>query len=151
MENSEADRPRTVGGLNFDVDQSHSPPPLQIVVSETRETSDMAVQNEPLHDIAHLGSVELLTPKPDKSLWYFRDILGMEPVHESGGSVYLRGYGDYATSTLKLTAAKNAGVGCVSWRATSAQGLARRARVLEAAGLGIGWTNGDFRRGGAFW
>jgi len=85
----------------------------------------MAVQNEPLHDIAHLGSVELLTPKPDKSLWYFRDILGMEPVHESGGSVYLRGYGDYATSTLKLTAAQNAGVGCVSWRATSAQALER--------------------------
>lgn len=58
----------------------------------------MAAQAEPLHDIAHLGSVELFTPKPEKSLWYFRDLLGMEPVHQSGPSVYLRGYGDYATS-----------------------------------------------------
>ena len=57
----------------------------------------MAAQAEPIHDIAHLGSVELFTPKPDKSLWYFRDLLGMEPVHEAGQSVYLRGYGDYAT------------------------------------------------------
>ena len=38
----------------------------------------MAAQTEPIHDIAHLGSVELFTPKPDKSLWYFRDLLGME-------------------------------------------------------------------------
>jgi catechol 2,3-dioxygenase-like lactoylglutathione lyase family enzyme len=66
----------------------------------------MAAPAEPLHDIAHLGSVELFTPKPEKSLWYFRDLLGMEPVHESGPSVYLRGYGDYATSTLKLTAGR---------------------------------------------
>ena len=54
----------------------------------------MAAAPEPIHDIAHLGSVELLTPRPDKSLWYFRDLLGMEPVHEAGLSVYLRGYGD---------------------------------------------------------
>ena len=45
---------------------------------------------EPIQDIAHLGHVEILTPKPEQSLWYFRDLLGMEPVHESGDSVYLR-------------------------------------------------------------
>ena len=91
----------------------------------------MAAAPEPIHDIAHLGSVELLTPRPDKSLWYFRDLLGMEPVHEAGPSVYLRGYGDYATSTLKLTAAKDAGVGCVSWRAASEQALERRGHLLH--------------------
>jgi len=31
-------------------------------------------RNEPLNDIAHLGHVELLTPKPDESLWYFSDM-----------------------------------------------------------------------------
>jgi catechol 2,3-dioxygenase-like lactoylglutathione lyase family enzyme len=110
----------------------------------------MAAQAEPLHDIAHLGSVELFTPKPEKSLWYFRDLLGMEPVHQSGPSVYQRGYGDYATSTLKLTAAANAGVGFVSWRATSAQALERRAKALDDAGLGLGWSNGDFGRGRSY-
>jgi catechol 2,3-dioxygenase len=103
--------------------------------------------SEPLHDIAHLGSVELLTPCPDRSLWYFRDVLGMTVVHEASGSAYLRGYGDYATTTLKLTAARTAGVGCVAWRATSPGALERRAQAIDAAGLGIGWTNGDFGRG----
>lgn len=88
----------------------------------------MEPKAEPVHDIAHLGSVELLTPNPDKSLWYFRDLLGMEVVHEAGRSVYLRGYGDYATSTLKLTTAENAGVGCISWRTTSPQALDRSPR-----------------------
>ena len=110
----------------------------------------MAAQAEPIHDIAHFGGVELFTPKLDGSLWYFRDLLGMEPVHESGNSVYLRGYGDYAASTLKLTAAANAGVGCVSWRTASPQALERRAKALEDAGLGLGWSNGDFGRGRSY-
>ena len=30
----------------------------------------------PLHDVAHLGYLELLTPEFDKSLWFFTDVLG---------------------------------------------------------------------------
>ena len=98
----------------------------------------MAQTPEPIRDIAHLGSVELFTPRPDKSLWYFHDLLGMEPVHEAGKSVYLRGYGDYATSTLKLTASEDAGVGCISWRAVSPQALDRRAKAIADAGSASG-------------
>ena len=109
-----------------------------------------AVQNEPIRDIAHLGRVELLTPKADKSLWYFRDVLGMEIAHVQGQSVYLRGYGDYAASTLKLTESPGAGVGCISWRAASPQALQRRAAAIEASGLGLGWSESDFGRGPAY-
>jgi catechol 2,3-dioxygenase len=105
---------------------------------------------EPLHDIAHLGSVELLTPRLEKSLWYFRDLLGMEIVHRTEGAAWLRGYGDYAASTLKLSKAAAAGVGCVAWRAESIAALERRAVALQEAGLGLGWTNGDFGRGRSF-
>lgn len=105
---------------------------------------------EPILDIAHLGNIEILSPKPAESLDYFVNILGMENVHTEGNSVYLRGYGDYATSTVKLTAAKAPGVGCVSWRASSAQALQRRAKAIQDAGLGIGWTNGEYGRGPAF-
>jgi len=105
---------------------------------------------EPIHDIAHLGSVELFTPKPDQSLWYFRDVLGMEVVHASEPSVYLRGYGDYAASTLKLTSAAQPGVGCISWRAVSPQALERRVQAIESVNLGLGWTNGDYGRGRSF-
>ncbi len=105
---------------------------------------------EPIQDIAHLGHVELLTPKPQESLRYFADILGMEAVHSAGQSVYLRGYGDYAAATLKLTEAEKPGVGHIAWRAVSPQALERRAAAIEEAGLGIGWSNGDFGHGATY-
>ncbi|MGC2519804.1 MAG: catechol 2,3-dioxygenase [Burkholderiales bacterium] len=110
----------------------------------------MVDRSEPIHDIAHLGSVELLTPKPDRSLWYFRDVLGMEVVHAQEQSVYLRGYGDYAASTVKLTESGKPGVGCISWRAVSPQALERRAKAIAAAGLGTGWVESDFCRGKSY-
>lgn len=103
-----------------------------------------------MHDVATLGSIELLTPKPEQSLWYFRDVLGMEAVYEERESVYLRGYGDFAASTLKLTAARHAGVGTVAWRATSRAALERRAQALDQAGLGLRWSDGDFGRGRSY-
>ncbi|MEQ8697278.1 MAG: VOC family protein [Bauldia litoralis] len=110
----------------------------------------MTAAAEPIRDIAHLGHVELFTPKPDESLWYFRDLLGMEAVHREGRSVYLRGYGDYATTTLKLSEAAQPGVGCIGWRTVSPQALERRVAAIEATGYGQGWTNGDFGRGASF-
>jgi catechol 2,3-dioxygenase len=107
----------------------------------------MAGSSEPIQDIRNLGSVELYTPKFEKSLWYFRDVLGMEVAYSAGASAYLRGYGDYCASSLKLTEAKFPGVGAVSWRTASEEALARRVKAIDAAGLGIGWTNGDFGRG----
>ena len=68
-----------------------------IHVAERRPVTDVAV-----HDLAHLSHVELLTPKPEESLFYFREILGMEVSGESGDSVYLRGFGDYERSTAEV-------------------------------------------------
>ena len=44
----------------------------------------------PLHDVAHLGYIELLTPEFDKSLWFFTDVLGLTVVSSEGTSAYLR-------------------------------------------------------------
>jgi catechol 2,3-dioxygenase len=105
---------------------------------------------ERIQDIAHLGSVELLTPNLDGSVWYFCDVLGMTEVARRDRSVYLRAYGDYAETTLKLTEAKHPGPGCISWRASSPQALQRRVKALEEAGYGIGWSNGDHGRGPSY-
>jgi catechol 2,3-dioxygenase len=105
---------------------------------------------ERIQDVAHLGSVELYSPKPEGTLWFFHDLFGMEIVHSDSGSHYLRGYGDHAAATLKITPAKAAGVGCVAWRAASPEALERRVAAIEAQGLGLGWTNGDFGRGRSY-
>ena len=64
---------------------------------------------EPVRDLAHLSHIELLTPKPDESLHYFRELLGMEVSGEDGDSLYLRCFGDYERSSLKLTASAQSG------------------------------------------
>jgi catechol 2,3-dioxygenase len=110
----------------------------------------MTDPTEPIHDVAHLGHVELLTPKPDESLRFFVDVLGMSVTDRVGESVYLRAWGDYERCTLKLTAAATGGVGHTAWRATSPAALERRARALADSGLGLGWGEGDVGHGPAY-
>jgi catechol 2,3-dioxygenase len=111
---------------------------------------DAQIADEPIRDVAHLGHVELLTPAPAESLAYFHDVLGMEVADRRGDSVYLRGFGDYERSSLKLTAAADAGVGHVAFRTVSPQALERRVAALEASGLGRGWIEGDAGHGPAY-
>ena len=35
------------------------------------------MHDEPIMDVAHLGHLELLTPKPEESLRFFVDVMGM--------------------------------------------------------------------------
>ena len=49
----------------------------------------------PHRPLSVLSHVELLTPKPDESVAFARDILGLFVVAEEGDSVYLRCWGDY--------------------------------------------------------
>src|SRR5207253_11404642 len=69
---------------------------------------------EPIHDLARIGHAELLTPKPEESLRFFVDVLGMEEDARDGRSVYLRGWGDYLRYSLKLTESPQAGLGHVA-------------------------------------
>jgi catechol 2,3-dioxygenase len=102
------------------------------------------------YELAHLGHVELFTPKPEESLHFFVNILGLTESGREGDSVYLRGWDDYEFHTLKLTAAKQAGMGHVAFRANSPEALERRARKLESMGRGIGWVDGDMGHGKAY-
>src|SRR4051812_20649343 len=97
----------------------------------------------PLHDIAHLAHVELLTHKPEESLDFFVRYLGMTESGSSGDSVFLRAWDDYENTTIKLTAAPQPGVGRTNFRASTPEALQRRVAAIEATGLGRGWGGGD--------
>jgi catechol 2,3-dioxygenase len=101
-------------------------------------------------EIAHLGPVELLTPAAEESLRFFVDVMGLEVEGEEGGSVYLRGWGDYQRWSLKLTESDTSGMGYLGLRAWSPEALERRVAAVEAAGLGIGWDDGDRGRGASY-
>jgi len=65
--------------------------------------------NPPEPVIAQLAHVELLTPRMEQSLWFFRDVIGLEETTRRGGSVYLRAYEDFYHHTLRLTESSGPG------------------------------------------
>jgi len=81
-------------------------------------------------DIAQLVSVALYSPKPDETVAFFHDMLGMEISHREGQSVYMRAYEDYYQYTLKITERKDAGLEEVTWRASSSEGRSDVARFV---------------------
>ncbi len=101
-------------------------------------------------DLAHLGHLELRTPRFDASLRFFVDVLGMTVSGEGPGCAYLRAFDDYERYSLKLTAHETSGIGHYAFRTRSPQALERRAAALTAAGFGIGWHAGDLGHGRAF-
>ncbi len=108
------------------------------------------MNSEPCFDIAHLGHVEMLTNKPQESLDFFVNVLGLTESGREGDSVYLRAYDDYEFHSLKLTASNTTGVAHIGYRASSEQGLARRVAAIQKMGCGIGWTEGDLGHGKSY-
>jgi catechol 2,3-dioxygenase len=105
---------------------------------------------EPVLDIAHLGHMEMLTPKFDQSLAFFVDVLGMTISGQKGQSTYLRGWDDYERYSLKLTASTTSGMAHMAFRTRSPQALERRAAALKGSGYDVGWTDGDLGHGKTF-
>jgi catechol 2,3-dioxygenase len=101
-------------------------------------------------DIAHVGHVELLTPKLDESVAFFKDIVGLHESARASGSVYLRAWGDYSRCTLKLTASPRAGLGHLSFRTRSAEVLRSMVAFLQENRVQGEWHDGDIGHGRAF-
>ena len=81
-------------------------------------------------ELAHIHHAELLSTRPEESLRFFVDVLGMEVDARSGQSVYLRGWGDYGRYSLKLTEAAETGLGHLAIRAWNGEALDRVALAI---------------------
>lgn len=73
-------------------------------------------QYDPGPRIAYAGSINLGTVDLEKSLGFFRDLLGMEVVHQEDGVAYLRGYQELVHHSLVLTQQDVASVNAYSFR-----------------------------------
>ncbi|WP_267618712.1 VOC family protein [Gordonia bronchialis] len=105
---------------------------------------------EPMFDVAQFSSIELFSPCVDESVWFFKDLLGMVETGRAGDSVYLRAFEDPYLHSLKLTYGDQPGLGFAGWRAMSQPALERRAKAIEATGLGRGWIDSDHGHGPAY-
>jgi catechol 2,3-dioxygenase len=100
-------------------------------------------------DVAHVGHVELFTPKPDESLKFFTTVVGLHQTTRQGDSVYLRAWGDYERHTLKLTAHSTSGLGHVGLRVRDAGTLQQLVARLGAHGVDGRWVE-DSMHGPAY-
>jgi catechol 2,3-dioxygenase len=58
---------------------------------------------DPGPQLAQVGTINLGTADLERSLWFFRDVLGMELVDQEGRVAYLRGYMELTHHSLVLT------------------------------------------------
>ena len=94
-------------------------------------------------DVAHVGHVELLTPKPDESLAFFTSVVGLHETGRSGDSVYLRAWGDYERHTLKLTPHSTSGLGHLGLRVRDEETLQHLVSHLERHQFPGAWAGDD--------
>lgn len=71
---------------------------------------------DPGPQIAHAGGINLGTPDLERSLGFYRDLLGMEVVAQSDGVAYLRGYQELVHHSLVLTQQEESRVNTYSFR-----------------------------------
>lgn len=88
-------------------------------------------------EIAKLGHVALVTPDIDKSLWFFRDVIGLEEVDRRDDTVFLRAWGDWEHHTLSLRAGDSSTIDHIAWRTKRPEDVQLFARQFEQAGTTV--------------
>lgn len=82
-------------------------------------------------EIAKLGHVALVTGDLQKSLVFFKDIIGLEETEVVDGVHYLRAYSDFQHHTLSLEAGESGYVKHIGWRTKTADCLAGFEALLQ--------------------
>lgn len=93
--------------------------------------------------IAQLGHITLATPDIEKSLWFFRDLLGMEEVARDGKRAYLRAYQEFEHHSLVLEDSNLAELKHVAFRTGQAEDVEAYARRFHAQGFDYTEVSGD--------
>ncbi|MGW2824284.1 VOC family protein [Streptomyces sp. NPDC001443] len=90
---------------------------------------------DPGPQVAYAGSINLGTPDLERSLWFFRDVLGMEVVAQHGGVAYLRGYQELVHHSLVLTQQDEAKVNSYGFRVKRKQDVELFHQQFEKEGV----------------
>lgn len=98
-------------------------------------------------EIAKLGHVALVTPDIEKSLWFFRDVIGLEEVDRQNDTIFLRAWSDWEHHTLSLTPGQRAVVDHVAWRTKHPEDVEAFAQQLTATGTEVRWIEAGEEKG----
>ena len=90
-------------------------------------------------EIAKLGHVALVTENLEKSLWFFKEVIGLEETREVNGTHYLRAWGDFEHHSLSITAGETSYIDHIGWKAKRREDVATFATLLQDAGTDVRW------------
>jgi catechol 2,3-dioxygenase len=100
--------------------------------------------------LSQLAHLELLSPKPDETVRFFEEVIGLSQTASEGQSVHLRAWGDPFHHSLTVTEAPYSGIAHIGWRAAGAEQLQTVVQRIEAAGRGEGWQEPVLGHGPAY-
>jgi catechol 2,3-dioxygenase len=90
--------------------------------------------------LSQLAHVEIISPRPEESVRWFTDVLGLEETTREGQSAYLRGWGEWLHHSLVVTEGPEPALGHIGWRAYGPGDLdVIAARVVPE--LVVGWVD----------
>jgi len=102
---------------------------------------DMVVSVNPIDNgepgIAQLGHVTLSTPDIEKSLWFYRDLLGMEEVARDGDKTYLRAYQEHEHHSIVLQDSNKSELVHTAFRTRRPEDVEIYARRLHDQGIEV--------------
>ena len=96
--------------------------------------------------LSQLAYAELVSPKPDETVAWLVDVLGLEETTREGQSVYLRGFAEWLHSSLIVTEGPEPALGRIGWRAYGPEDpeiIAKRVEgewVGERPGRGVAYA-----------
>lgn len=100
--------------------------------------------------LSQLAHVELISPKPEETVKWMIDVLGLEETTREGQSVYLRGWAEWLHSSMIVTEGAEPAVAHIGWRTYGPEDPDTIARRLEGTGNALGWIESSVGHGRAF-
>lgn len=90
-------------------------------------------------EIAKLGYVALESAELEKSVIFFRDVIGLEVTEEIDGVYYFRAWGDFQHHTLSVAKGEKGKVTHIGFRTKRAEDVASYAKQLEQRGIEVAY------------
>ena len=100
--------------------------------------------------ISKLAHISVTSPKPQESVDFYDNVLGLEVSGRDGQSVFFRGWGEHYRHSLEVAEGPYAALRLIGWRAEGPEELEIAVKRIQETGNGIGWVNGGFGRGAAY-
>lgn len=98
-------------------------------------------------EISKLGHFGLVSTDLEKSLWFFKEVIGLEETDVQDGVHYLRAWGDFEHHTLTIRAGEESHLDHIAWRTKRREDVDLFAEQLQNSGMTIEWVEEGTEKG----